>query len=198
MLSIFVEIIKIFALDGLPKDSHIYRVGQDGEAVWERMKQFNSNGINVIWQYIVFKYNEADMEAAKKLAKDNNINIDFKASNRWEDDDELKPLSPQHYSSNDAIEFYPQCVHGQQGLAFFNVYDGFFSPCCKIHHPNTLNEMGITDDSLHIDNIKCVDDIILSEQWSNFFNVLQHDASKIPKECLMKCSVKANKIKIRI
>ena len=187
-----------FALDGLPKDSHIYRVGQDGEAVWERMKQFNSNGINVIWQYIVFKYNEADMEAAKKLAKDNNINIDFKASNRWEDDDELKPLSPQHYSSNDAIEFYPQCVHGQQGLAFFNVYDGFFSPCCKIHHPNTLNEMGITDDSLHIDNIKCVDDIILSEQWSNFFNVLQHDASKIPKECLMKCSVKANKIKIRI
>ena len=43
----------IFGLDGLPKDSHKYRVNQDGNKLYEMMKLGVSMGIFVSWQYIV-------------------------------------------------------------------------------------------------------------------------------------------------
>ena len=42
----------IFGLDGLPKDSHKYRVNQDGNKLYEMMKLGVSMGIFVSWQYI--------------------------------------------------------------------------------------------------------------------------------------------------
>ena len=47
----------VFGLDGFPKDSHKYRINQDGEKLWEMMKLAKSMGIKVAWQYIVFEYN---------------------------------------------------------------------------------------------------------------------------------------------
>ena len=82
----------IFALDGLPKDSHKYRINQDGEHVWEMMKLAVSKGVNVGWQYIVFKYNEDDIETCKQMAIDNGIQFNLMHSSRWRGrDDPYKP-----------------------------------------------------------------------------------------------------------
>jgi len=75
----------IFALDGLPKDSHLYRVNQDGEAVFKIMKYGASLNKNITWSYIVFKYNEDNIEECKQLAKDNNMKFNLVMSSRWED-----------------------------------------------------------------------------------------------------------------
>ena len=82
----------IFGLDGLPHQSHIYRVGQDGDAVWEVMKRMAKHSNRICWQYIVFKYNEDNLEQAKQLAEENNIRFWQFISARW--DDGYDPLRP--------------------------------------------------------------------------------------------------------
>lgn len=83
----------IFALDGLPETSHIYRVGQNGPFLWEMMKLGVSMGITIEWQYLVFRYNENDIEIAHKMAKENGMNFELKITNRYDTDQ--KPLNPK-------------------------------------------------------------------------------------------------------
>lgn len=96
----------IFALDGLPKDSHKYRVGQDGERVWEVMKRVNRafkqfKHATVEWQYIVFNYNENDVEEAKEMALAEGIRFLMVKSNRWNGpNDPLMPNNPNMYHYN--------------------------------------------------------------------------------------------------
>jgi len=81
-----------FGIDGLPKDSHKYRINQDGEKLFDIMlesKKYLSN--KPIWQYIVFSYNENNVEEAKKIAKENNIKFSLTLSSRWWGNDELRP-----------------------------------------------------------------------------------------------------------
>ena len=66
----------IFGVDGLPKDSHKYRINQDGEKLFEMAKLCAKMGLPVSWQYLVFNYNENDIETCRKMAKDNNIKFD--------------------------------------------------------------------------------------------------------------------------
>ena len=73
----------IFGLDGLPKDSHIHRVNQDGEHIFEMMKLGSKMNVNIVWQYIVFNYNENDIDTAKNMAIDNDIKFKLSLSSRW-------------------------------------------------------------------------------------------------------------------
>ena len=85
--------IWIFALDGMPETSHNYRVGQDGPFLWEMMKLGVDLGISVQWQYIVFRYNENDVEKAMAMAKEHNMLFELQITNRYEPDQ--KPLNPK-------------------------------------------------------------------------------------------------------
>ena len=83
----------VFGIDGLPEESHNYRVNQDGVKLFEIMlesKKHLKNKPN--WQYIVFKYNENNIDKAKVLAKENNLDFIIINSARWIDkDDYLRP-----------------------------------------------------------------------------------------------------------
>jgi len=87
----------IFGLDGLPEESHKYRIGQNGPFLWEMMKLGVSMGIDVHWQYLVFRYNEDHVEIAYELAKSEGIKFKIKLTNRYESGQ--KPLNEkwQHY-----------------------------------------------------------------------------------------------------
>lgn len=86
-----------FSVDGLPRDSFIYRVNQDGEQVFEIMKMGAKMRANVIWKYIAFSYNENDIEEACKLAKDNNIRFKLVKSSRWGINDPFVPKNKNLY-----------------------------------------------------------------------------------------------------
>lgn len=86
-----------FGVDGLPKDSHKYRINQDGEHLYEVMKMGAKKGMNIVWQYIVFRYNEDDIETCRKMAEDNDIIFDLNISGRWTAADEYKPKNPKNY-----------------------------------------------------------------------------------------------------
>ena len=75
-----------FGLDGLPKDSHKYRINQDGQKIFDLMVEGKKRGVRkVVWQYIIFDYNKNDIYEARKLADENDI---------------LFEVVPQYYKDN--------------------------------------------------------------------------------------------------
>jgi len=82
----------IFALDGLPEDSHRYRVNQDGVKLFEIMKEAKTYlKRRPIWQYILFHYNQNDVEDALKIANDNDFEFFLIDSARFDEGDPFKP-----------------------------------------------------------------------------------------------------------
>ncbi len=71
-----------FGIDGVPQDSHKYRVNQNGEFLFEMMLLAKEMGLTVFWQYIIFPYNKNYIETAKKWAKIHDIKIIFIISER--------------------------------------------------------------------------------------------------------------------
>lgn len=58
-----------FGIDGLPKDSHKYRINQDGEKLFDIMlESIKHLETTPIWQYIVFSYNENSVEYCRQWA----------------------------------------------------------------------------------------------------------------------------------
>ncbi len=83
----------LFGIDGLPEESNLYRINQDGEKLFNIMiesKKYLQQ--TPVWQYIAFSYNEDHIEQAKKLAKENGVQFMLLQSSRWlGNDDPLKP-----------------------------------------------------------------------------------------------------------
>ena len=96
-----------FAIDGLPKDSHKYRIGQDGEKLFEVMKIASLMGCNVFWKYILFNYNEDDVDEAKQLADSINVPFVIIKSVRWERDMiKYRPSDKANYLTRTFWESY--------------------------------------------------------------------------------------------
>ena len=81
-----------FGLDGLPEESHKYRVNQDGPKIFRMMCEATKHLVyKPIWQYIVFNYNEDHIEEARELAKKNNLQFVLMKSARWFKNDPFMP-----------------------------------------------------------------------------------------------------------
>jgi MoaA/NifB/PqqE/SkfB family radical SAM enzyme len=59
-----------FGIDGLEDTHSIYRVNTSYEKIINNAKEFIDNGGRATWQFIIFKYNEHQIETAKKIATD--------------------------------------------------------------------------------------------------------------------------------
>jgi len=95
-----------FGIDGLPKDSHKYRINQDGKKLFEMVKLCAKMGLFTRWQYLVFKYNENDIETCRKIAQDNNIIFNVIYSGRFSTTDKYKPENPNYYLTSNRDEYY--------------------------------------------------------------------------------------------
>ena len=82
----------IFGIDGLPKESSIYRINQDGEYLFEIMKMGVEMDMNIWWQMILFKYNQDSLEEVMSICEKNNINFKLIKSNRFTKNDPLRPI----------------------------------------------------------------------------------------------------------
>lgn len=184
----------VFGVDGLPKDSHKYRVNQDGEAVFEVMKKLRSHGVDVVWQYIIFKYNEDTIEEASQLAAQYDIPLRLRKSPIWDGpDDPYLPTNPNNYltygKNLDKKDYSPSCVSGE--LTPILTSYGFFLPCCRIERGEGFEhfvEAGFFDDQLNISNVSdIISDIFNSKVWLDFFSTVETDPCKL---CETKCNKK--------
>ena len=74
----------IFGIDGLPEESCMYRVNQDGEKLFKVMlesKKYLKQPPK--WQYIIFSYNEDNIEEAQALAMESGVEFMTVQSSRW-------------------------------------------------------------------------------------------------------------------
>ena len=70
------------------------------------MSLASSEGIDCVWQYIVFRYNENDIEEATRMAKDINVQLEIQISNRFfkKKNDPLRPVNPKWHGNKNAEE----------------------------------------------------------------------------------------------
>lgn len=95
----------MFGIDGLPKDSSKYRINQDGEYLFDIMRRCALMGLKTTWQYIVFNYNENDIDTCKSIAEDLGINFLKISSGRWQTD-ALKSYKPsKNFSDLSGVSF---------------------------------------------------------------------------------------------
>jgi MoaA/NifB/PqqE/SkfB family radical SAM enzyme len=85
-----------FGIDGLPQNSHKYRINQNGEYLFNVMKTGVELGNDIRWQYIIFKYNENDIPEAIDLAQRHKIPIHINKSSRWSGPND--PYKPSEYN----------------------------------------------------------------------------------------------------
>ena len=74
--------IFILYVDGIDEKSQIYRIGSNFEQVWEPMKLGVKMGHAIVWQYIIFDYNEHEVERAKEIAEKEGITLLLIKTNR--------------------------------------------------------------------------------------------------------------------
>jgi MoaA/NifB/PqqE/SkfB family radical SAM enzyme len=90
----------VFGIDGLPHQSHLYRKNQDGEKLFQIMKESHAILNNrPKWQYIIFSYNEDKVDEAIAIA--NEIDVEFHVinSSRFQKGDDFKPKGDVKYGS---------------------------------------------------------------------------------------------------
>lgn len=60
----------LFGIDGLEDTHHLYRIGTDFNKIIENAKAFIAEGGKARWNFITFKHNEHQLEAARLMAKE--------------------------------------------------------------------------------------------------------------------------------
>lgn len=191
----------IFGIDGLPKDSHKYRIHQKGEYLFNIMLKAVKQGLSVEWQCIVFDYNENDIEEVKQLAKLHNIRLSLIYSARTDNGikevkkEKLNKIVYEITKPEDKKVFEPKCLKTKRELAWNN--KGRVLPCCWLNtrYRTKYNEPIIKtlfNDSLDMDNNDTVEDVINSKEWTEFFNILKTPTAEKPKKCLEMCSGPVN------
>ena len=86
-----------FGIDGMPDTSPLYRTNQDSEFLFNVMLKAKEVGANIQWQYIIFSFNEHQIEEAKKFAKENKISLQFKKSSRFQGMEVAIPKEKENY-----------------------------------------------------------------------------------------------------
>lgn len=89
----------VFGIDGYPEESDIYRINQNGVALFESMKLCAKMGLDTTWRYIAFKYNEDHIDDCKRIALHYGIKFQLIQSSRFLKDDPYKPT--KHYVERD-------------------------------------------------------------------------------------------------
>ena len=90
----------VFGVDGLKDTAHLYRKYIRFDDSIEAMKIGAEMGFKLNqWQFIVFKFNQHQVEEAQQLAKDIGIRFFVVKSDRWTEPDDPKsnwvdPLRP--------------------------------------------------------------------------------------------------------
>jgi len=88
-----------FGIDGTPDVSHKYRINQDGQKLFEVMRESVKHlQRKPIWQYIIFRYNEDPemIEKAHQMASDIGAEFMLTHSSRWlGENDPYRPINPE-------------------------------------------------------------------------------------------------------
>lgn len=87
----------IFGIDGIDDSSEWHRVNQDSELLFNAMELGAKMDMRITWQYIVFSYNENDIDTAKQMADDMGVDLQIMLSGRFMKNDVFKPSKKEYH-----------------------------------------------------------------------------------------------------
>jgi MoaA/NifB/PqqE/SkfB family radical SAM enzyme len=170
----------ILGIDGLPSNFMYYRIN----ARWKNIEHCveELKGIcTLVWQYIIFKYNQDNVEEAKQLSIDLGFdNFMIMNSNRWlNEKDWLKPNNAQSRPS-EKQEIDPDCFKNPMHIV---TADGYYMPCCYLidHHYRYKTPWAKTFDIQKV----TINDVIKSSVAMDFFAKLTNESA--PNYCRFNC-----------
>lgn len=132
-----------FNVDGLADTNHLYRRKVSWEKIVENAKAFNeSKNCMSQWQFIIFPWNEHQVEEAEQLAYDLGFDSFVKRQGRASEDILMyqmaaadRGLINEFSNSNPETRSTPRPKNGFKDVCFsldaiFVTEDGFVHPCC--------------------------------------------------------------------
>lgn len=189
-----------FGLDGLPDSSPKYRVNQNGRDVFNAMILARSMGLNCVWQYIVFSYNESEMFEVENIC--NAMGVEFMPilSNRFDENDELKPrlglYIPKSQENIRDGKLRPKCFEGRE---LGHSAMGYIMPCCWMAKGNVEKKYpDLCNEDTKISNVESIDEILKTYGFLNYEKILKEKPEKAYPICWEKCSTKSTPHKIYI
>jgi MoaA/NifB/PqqE/SkfB family radical SAM enzyme len=131
----------VFSVDGTPENFTQYRINGDWPSIEQAMQVCAKSQVNTVWKYIVFLYNQHDIETSEQLSKKLGIDT-FRVvhSDRFDAQTEfLKPNieflgsrydAQQNWkNSKSPITLNPECANGK---THFISAEGHYVPCCYL------------------------------------------------------------------
>ena len=168
----------VFGIDGLEDTNHLYRRNVRWDKLMENTDAFINAGGNAIWKFIIFKHNQHQVDAAKKLATEMNFSAFEKIkTNRFAQekfsvldkqgneiyyleepiyDDTFTSKNPNRKSSNTPQEKYIDC-YAKKESSLYIAADGRVYPCCNTGY--------------HFDNTKTNQEILEFQKQHNIENI---------------------------
>lgn len=102
--------------------------------------------------------------------------------------DYIKPECMPYYYTKDGTKELTDSV--KKGIAYTS--NGYLLPCCWCDAPSTKKDIeafGFYNESFKLSNNESVDNIIHSDVWKKFINIIMHQPADAPKCCQEKCGI---------
>jgi len=132
----------VFALDGLEDTHRLHRRGTDFHKIIRNMRAFVAGGGMAQWQFIVFKHNQHQLQAAEKLAQEIGCKRFYAFASRDFSEDLKPPINLDFQIKRDVFAGYRNKLQKAdrqalcRPLADGTIYiaaDGSVHPCCYAH-----------------------------------------------------------------
>ena len=130
----------VFSIDGLPNNFQEYRINADWNSIRTAIEICVESGLNTVWKFIPFAYNERDIETAANFSRELGM-TQFQIDPSARFDEVTKRYQPaahlisstkilqDDFKKGQALEIDPKCMHGHQ---HFVSAEGYYSPCCFV------------------------------------------------------------------
>lgn len=177
----------VFGIDGLPNKSSQHRINQKSEDLFKIMIKAKYLGMNVIWQMIVFDFNEKDIPVCEFTAKKLDINLRIIHSNRFTGE-KLKPSKENYIEKTNLIgdELDPQCLQGRE---LGHSAMGYVMPCCWMAEGNVETKYPtLCNENTKIQNKNFSE---INKAIFDFKKMLKNNPHQAPLKCWEKCSNKS-------
>ena len=129
-----------FSIDGIPENFTEYRINGDWKSVKRGLEICAQGPAKTIWKYIVFKYNQNNIQEAQELAQQYGAEFRVDKSARFEPNDPYRPSDEyaltdkenaqrefQVVENPNYFQVDPQCDNNSEHFINSN---GYYMPCC--------------------------------------------------------------------
>lgn len=194
-----------FGIDGLEDDNDLYRKNSDWKSIMQGMEIIKNNSdAKIIWQTIVFKFNQNKLDVIKDFAHSKGAEFLCLKTHRYGDDSLIPDQSfvqtefsyKQEYEVNNQIEIDPKC--SREDTIPTVGCDGIFYPCDWIRNPNTFYKSLLWKQKdkwikkLHIGQCNYDEAKVIINDWASNVKWNSCNNGQVDNLCKMKCRKELN------